>query len=133
MTGGTEEITQIMKESTNILYKVNLKNIDYSLDDKVNIRIDGLKDYIDVKNKIPKDLLVIETYEIYDEYFYCLEFVYNNCKDTLNKIGDKNYITEIQDLSTKMYTISVKTQSFSNNYKFTTETESIYNENKKYF
>lgn len=133
MSGGIEEISQFATESTNIVYKIDKDNIDYSLDDQVDIRVDGLKDYIDVKNKIPKDILLPEVYDIYDGYFHCLEYVYNNCKGMLNRIKDKSFLKEIQDLSNEMYTIAVKIQSFVNNYKCLPETESIYEENEKIF
>lgn len=133
MSGGIEEITEIATESTNIVYEIDKDNIDYSLDDQVDIRVEGLKDYIDFKNKIPKDLLIPEVIDIYDGYFNCLDYVYNNCKSMLNRIKDKEFPKEIQDLSNEMYTIAVKIQSFVNNYKCLSETDAIYEENEKYF
>lgn len=131
MRGGLEQINTILNKAIEIVQKTDFNNIDYSLDDNLNIYVEKLEDYIKLKNDIPKDILITDDkiYETYDSYFQALEFVNSNFINVLNNIKN-NHIkeTEINQISLSLETISVNMTSMAYNYNFDVKTKQIYKE-----
>ena len=132
MTSGIENITTILNKSTSVLNTINKSNIDYSADDQVNIYVKKLYTYIDLKNKISKDMIVSELHNSYELYFSVLEFVDENFFDFLNNITDPEFINSIPTQSSNMLEIATDVNSLANNYSFNPKTQDIYEEISKY-
>lgn len=129
---GVEEVTTIFTEGTNIIYKIDINNIDYSLDDNLTVRVENLQEYIKLKDDFSKEMLIEEMDEIYDMYFETTEYVHLNFKEFMNRIFDKTFASEIQEISSDLYTISVKLKNIGNIYEFLPETQDIWEEIEKY-
>lgn len=52
-----------------------MDNIDYTLDDNINIDVDGLDSYISLENEITKDMIIDELSTTYDLYFKQLKYM----------------------------------------------------------
>ena len=131
MKGGLEQINTIVNKATEIVQKTDFNNIDYSLDDNLNIYVEKLEDYIKLRNDIPKDILITDDkiYETYELYFQALEFVNSNFINVLNNIRNNNINeTEINQISLGLETISVNIKSITDNYNFDVKTKQIYEE-----
>ena len=59
-------------------------------------------------------MLIEEMDEIYDMYFETTEYVHLNFKEFMNRIFDKTFASEIQEISSDLYTISVKLKNIGN-------------------
>lgn len=129
---GSEEITTIFTEGTNIIYKIDINNIDYSLDDNLTVRVENLQEYIKLKDDFSKEMLIEEMNEIYDMYFETTEYVHLNFKEFINRIFDKTFTSEIQEISSDLYSISVKLKNIGNMYEFLPESQDIWEEIEKY-
>lgn len=77
-------------------------------------------------------MLIEEMDEIYDMYFETTEYVHLNFKEFMNRIFDKTFASEIQEISSDLYTISVKLKNIGNIYEFLPETQDIWEEIEKY-
>ncbi len=131
MNGGLEQIATIANKATEIIRKTDFNNIDYSLDDSLNIYVEKLEDYIKLKDIIPKDILIADNkvYETYDLYFEVLEFINSNFTNILNHINENDIdVNEINQLSLKLETISINIKSIVDNYNFDMKTHQIYGE-----
>ncbi len=128
MSKGSEQITSICNKGIEILKKVNINKIDYSLDDNLNIHVNKLEDYIKIKDNISKEMIIEDMDETYDLYFEVLEFVNVNFIDILNNVQKGNFISQVTQMSTKLETIGLDIQSIEDNYNFGTKTREIYNE-----
>jgi len=132
MGDGLGELTTIFTEATNIIYKVDLTNIDYSLDDNLTGRVENLQEYIKLKDHISKEMLIAEIGETYDIYFEITEYMNLNFKEFLNKFLDENFTAEIQGVASKLYSISVYFDNVENMYESRPETQDIWEEIEKY-
>lgn len=123
---GADRGTEIVNKGAEIFKNVNRNEIDYSLDDQLNIYVKKLEDYINVKEKISKEMIIEELYDSYDLYFEVLEFVNENFMDVLENINNQNFISEASKMSLKMTTLGVQIQSIEDNYNFSSRTKEIY-------
>lgn len=130
MTGGLNQMTNIANQGTEIVKKASKSrnNIDYSLDDTLNIYVKTLNEYIEIKNKIPKEMVISELSNSYDLYFEALEFVSTNFVDMLNHIDDENFWNQCSELSTISHSIAADIMSVNYNYDFSEKTQEIYKE-----
>ena len=128
MTGGIEQMTLIANKGTEVIQNTDLNNIDYSADDTINIFVKKLNDYIEIKNKIPKEMIIKELAESYNLYFEILEFVNANFVDLLNKIENEEFMNKLLQLAEKSYIITADITSIEHNYKFSEKTHELYKE-----
>ncbi len=129
---GINKITEIVKKCTDIINKVDMNNIDYSLDDNINIYVKTLDDYIALENELSKDMISTELQETYDIYFSMIKYMRENYYDVLNHIKDENFIEETNDLANNMTRISNDCFSYADNHKLQAKTQDIYKEIKQY-
>lgn len=129
---GISKVTEIVKQCTNIINKVDMNNIDYSLDDNINIYVESLDDYISLENEVSKDMISTELQETYDIYFSIIKYMRENYYDMLNHIKDEKFIKETNDLTNKMTRIANDCYSYADNHKFQAKTQDIYKEIKQY-
>lgn len=129
---GINKITEIVKKCTDIINKVDMNNIDYSLDDNINIYVKTLDDYIALENELSKDMISTELQETYDIYFSMIKYMRENYYDVLNHIKDENFIEETNDLANNMTRISNDCFSYADNHKVQAKTQDIYKEIKQY-
>lgn len=129
---GINKITEIVKKCTDIINKVDMNNIDYSLDDNINIYVKTLDDYIALENELSKDMISTELRETYDIYFSMIKYMRENYYDVLNHIKDENFIEETNELADNMTRISNDCFSYADNHKLKAKTQDIYKEIKQY-
>lgn len=129
---GINKITEIVKKCTDIINKVDMNNIDYSLDDNINIYVKTLDDYIALENELSKDMISTELRETYDIYFSMIKYMRENYYDVLNHIKDENFIEETNELADNMTRISNDCFSYADNHKLEAKTQDIYKEIKQY-
>ncbi|MBS6252537.1 MAG: hypothetical protein KH434_04830 [Clostridium sp.] len=129
---GINKVTEIVKQCTNIINKVDMNDIDYSLDDNINIYVESLDDYISLENELSKDMISSELQETYDVYFSIIKYMRENYYDVLNHIKDEKFIKETNDLANKMTRIANDCYSYADNHKFQAKTQDIYKEIKQY-
>lgn len=132
MADGLDELTTIFTEGTNIIYKVDLTNIDYSLDDNLTVRVENLQEYIKLRDQFSKEMLIEEMDESYDMYFEIAEYINLNFKDFLNRFLDETFTAEIQDIASDLYTLSIKLNNIGDIYEYLPETQDIWEEIEKY-
>ena len=77
-SSGIEKVGNIAKESTDVVKKIDRKNIDYTLDDSININVEALEDYILLEDEISQDMISSELQETYTTYFKILKYVKEN-------------------------------------------------------
>ncbi|MFR3182324.1 MAG: hypothetical protein ACLTPN_01720 [Clostridia bacterium] len=109
-----------------------MNNIDYSLDDNINIYVKTLDDYIALENELSKDMISTELQETYDIYFSMIKYMRENYYDVLNHIKDENFIEKTNDLANNMTRISNDCFSYADNHKLQAKTQDIYKEIKQY-
>lgn len=131
-SSGIEKISDIATESTNIVEKIDIDNIDYTLDDNLNIDVEALDAYIAIEEKISKDMISEELAETYDLYFYILKYVRENFYDVLNNIDNEEFINEVSNLASDMTKMSNDCYSYADNHNFNPKATDIYQEIKKY-
>lgn len=131
-SSGIEKVGNIGKQCTNVMQKVDRNNIDYTLDDNININVQALEDYILLEDEISKDMISNELQESYTTYFNILKYVKENFYNVLEHINDDNFINEVGNLSTDMNKIANACFSYSDNHKFKAKTQDIYKEIKSY-
>lgn len=129
---GIEKVGNIAKESTDVVKKIDRKNIDYTLDDSININVEALEDYILLEDEISQDMISSELQETYTTYFKILKYVKENFYNVLEHINDNNFINEVNNLSTDMNKIANACFSYSDNHKFKAKTQDVYKEIKSY-
>ena len=112
-SSGIEKVGNIAKESTDVVKKIDRKNIDYTLDDSININVEALEDYILLEDEISQDMISSELQETYTTYFKILKYVKENFYNVLEHINDNNFINEVNNLSTDMNKIANACFSYS--------------------
>lgn len=131
-SSGIEKVSNIVTESTKVMKKINRENIDYTLDDNINIDVEALDAYIAIEEKISKDMISEELAETYELYFNILKFVRENFYDILNHINDDEFINEVNNLATDMTKISNACYSYADNHNFNPKATDLYQEIKQY-
>lgn len=131
-SSGIEKVGKIANQCTNVVQKVNRNNIDYTLDDSINIDVQALDAYISLEDEISKDMISTELQESYTTYFNILKYVKENFYNVLEHINDENFISDVSNLSTGMNKIANACFSYSDNHKFKSKTKDIYNDIKGY-
>ena len=129
---GIKKIGDIATESNKIVNKTNLNNIDYTLDDKLNIDVMALDSYISLENEISKDMIIEELSDTYDLYFKDIKYVRENFYDVLNHINDEQFVNNVNELATDMTKISNDFISTANNHNYNPKTQDLYEKIKKY-
>lgn len=123
---GIQRLNSIASECTNVFGKVNLDNIDYTLDDNINIEVKALDTYIDLENEITKDMIDKEMQESYDLYFSMLKYVNKNFYDVLNHIYDEEFRNKVSSIASDMKKFSTDCYSYADNHVFNKKSEEIY-------
>lgn len=131
-SSGCEKVADIANECTSVVGKIDINNIDYTLDDYINIYVENLDDYINLENEISKDMISEELAETYDLYFSTLKYVRENYCDVLNHINDEAFINETNNLASNFTQIANDCNSYGDNHKFKSKTQDIYSEIKQY-
>ncbi len=131
-SSGIEKISNIATESTKVMKKVDREDIDYTLDDNINIDVEALDAYIAIEEKISKDMIAEELRETYDLYFNILKFVRENFYNILNHINDNEFINEVNNLTSDMIKISNDCYSYADNHNFNPKATDLYQEIKQY-
>lgn len=131
-SAGINKITEIVKKCTDIINKVDMNNIDYSLDDNINIYVETLDDYISLEDELSKDMISSELGETYDLYFSIIKYMRENYYDVLNHMKDEKFIEEANDLANKMTKIANDCYSYADNHKIQAKTQDIYKEINQY-
>lgn len=132
ISSGLKKSNSIVSECTALVYKINMNNIDYTLDDNINIDVEGLDSYISLENEITKDMIIDELSTTYDLYFKQLKYMRENFYDILNRWGNEDFINEIKNLASDMIIVSNETTAVSDNYKFNPKSKDIYEKISKY-
>lgn len=123
---GIQKVGNIISESTNVVRKVNLDDIDYTLDDNINIEVKALDAYINLENEITKDMIDKKMQESYDLYFSIIKYVNKNFYDVLNHIYDNAFIDKVSSLSSDMTKVANDCYSYADNHTFNKKSEEIY-------
>lgn len=129
MSKGIQKQTNIANEAANVFTIVDRDNINESLDDNININVKGLDAYIELENKISKNMIIKELKETYDTYFETTKYVRNNFIDVLNRIDDDDFLNYLGTLSSNMIKVANDLQSVSDNYDFNPKTDKIMKDN----
>lgn len=129
---GTEKITDIVTKATNLVYKVDINNIDYTMDDQLNIQVEGLDTYIDLEKEITKDMIAEELGESYDLYFKDLKFTREKLYNYLDRITDQEFQKEVVGMSNDFTKQANGFKSYADNHKFNPKSRDIYEEIQKY-
>ena len=129
---GIEKVGNIVSQCTNVVKNVNLDNIDYSLDDNINIEVKSLDTYIDLEKDITKDMIDEEAKESYDLYFSVIKYVHSNFEDVLNHIFDEEYRNKVSSLTSDMTKLANYCYSYSDNHKYNPKTQDIYKQISEY-
>ncbi len=129
---GIKKVGSIMNQCTNILKKVNRDDIDYTLDDNVNVDVSALSSYILLEDEISKEMISDEMQDCYTKYFYILKYVKENFYDMLNNIDDDEFISNVASLGTDMNKMANDCFSYADNHKFKAKTQDIYQEISSY-
>ena len=129
MSKGIQKQTNIANEAANVFTIVDRDNINESLDDNININVKGLDAYIELENKISKNMIIKELEETYDTYFETIKYVRNNFIDVLNRIDDDDFLNYLGTLSSNMIKVANDLQSVSDNYDFNPKTDKIMKDN----
>ena len=123
---GLKKIDDISNKCTDIVRKVDINNIDYTLDDNINVDVKALGKYMSLKEEISKDMIDSEIAESYDIYFNIIEYISENFYDVLNHIKDKEFIDKIDELSSDMLKISNDCNYYMDNHNFNPKTKKIF-------
>lgn len=130
---GMNKLTSIASESSKIIGKVNINNVDYTLDDTLNISVESLDSYIALEDEISKDMILDELSATYDSYFKVLKFIRENFYNVLDHaITDTNFSNDVLDIANEMYKLSNDFEAVADNYKFSPDTQDIYKKIKEY-
>lgn len=129
---GIVKVGGIAREGTSVIYKVNIKNVDYTLDDSLNINVEALDSYINLENEISKDMIIDELSDTYDSYFTILKFARTNFYNVLDHIYEKDFPDKITNIANEMYKLSNDFTSVGDNYKFTAKSKDMFQKIKQY-
>lgn len=132
VSAGIDKISNITSQCTTVAKKVNKNNIDYTLDDNINIDVQALDAYIALENEISKDMILEELSETYDLYFNSIKYVRENFYDFLKNINNDDFINNINNLASDMNKIANDCFSLADNYKFNPKSIDIFEDIKKY-
>lgn len=132
IAGGMEKCYSITMDCVSVINKVEKGNVDYTLDDNINISIKALDTYINLENEISKDMILDELSETYDLYFKQIKYIRENFYDILNHIDDENFITDVENLAGDMMIVSNELTSVSDNYNYNPKSLDIYENISKY-
>lgn len=131
-SSGIERVGNIATQCTNVVRKVDLTDIDYTLDDNINIDVQSLERYIALEDEISKDMIAEELAETYDLYFNILKYVNENFYNVLNRINDDEFIDNVNSLASDMTKISNDCYAYSDNHNLNPKTVDLYEEINKY-
>lgn len=131
-SSGIKKVGDITNKCTAVTRKVNRNNIDYTLDDSINIDVKTLDTYIALENEISKDMILNELSETYDLYFSIIKYVRENFYDVLNHINDDDFISNVNKLASDMTKISNDCFSLADNHNFNPQFIDLYEKIKKY-
>ena len=131
-SSGIEKVGNIAQQCTNVVQKIDRDDIDYTLDDSINIDVQALGNYILLEDEISKDMISNELQESYTTYFNILKYVKENFSNVLEHIEDDDFISHVSSLSTDMNKISNDCFSYADNHKFKSKTQDIYKDIKGY-
>ena len=109
-----------------------MTDIDYTLDDNINIDVQSLEKYIALEDEISKDMIAEELAETYDLYFNILKYVNENFYNVLNHINDDEFIDNVNNLASDMTKISNDCYAYSDNHNLNPKTVDLYEEINKY-
>lgn len=132
ISSGMEKCYSITMECVSVINKVEKGNVDYTLDDNINISIKALDTYINLENEISKDMILDELSETYDLYFKQIKYIRENFYDILNHIDDENFTTDVENLAGDMIIVANELTSVSDNYNYNPKSLDIYKEISKY-
>lgn len=132
ITSGMEKCHSITMDCVSVINKVERGNIDYTLDDNINISIKALDTYINLENEISKNMILDELSTTYDLYFKQIKYMRENFFDILNHIDDDNFTTDVENLAGDMIIVANETTSVSDNYNFNPKSLDIYEKISKY-
>lgn len=124
--GGIKQSDNIVTKAASIIKNINTNNIDYTLDDTLNIYVGKLKDYISIESSIPKDIIIPELHEVYQTYFDSLKFVNDNFYNFLNNITNKEFTSRLPSVTGDCINMAVILESVRYNYNFLPQTIDIY-------
>ena len=131
-SSGIEKVGNIAQQCTNVVQKIDRDDIDYTLDDSINIDVQALGNYILLEDEISKDMVSNELQECYTTYFNILKYVKENFSNVLEHIEDDDFISHVSSLSIDMNKISNDCFSYADNHKFKSKTQDIYKDIKGY-
>lgn len=131
-SSGIEKVGDIASQCTDVVRKVDVTDIDYTLDDNINIDVQALEKYIALENEISKDMIAEELAETYDLYFNILKYVNENFYNVLNHINDDDFIDNVNSLATDMTKISNDCYAYADNHNLNPKTVDLYEEISKY-
>lgn len=131
-SSGMKKVGDITNKCTSVTRKVDMNNIDYTLDDSINIDVQALDTYIALENEISKDMILNELSGTYDLYFSCIKYVKENFYDVLNHLNDDEFINDVNKLASDMTKISNDCFSLADNHKFNPKFIDLYEQIKKY-
>lgn len=129
---GFQRLNNIANQCTNIMKSVDRDNIDYTLDDNVNLDVLALSNYILLEDEISSDMISDELRDCYTKYFYILKYVKENFYDVLDHINDAEFISNVANIGTDMNKMASDLYSYADNHKFKAKTQDIYQEIKSY-
>lgn len=129
---GLKKVDEILQQSTKIIRKVNINNMDYTLDDSLNLEVEALEKYIDLENDISSNMISEELRECYSSYFNILKYVKENFINIIEHINDTDFINHISTFATEMQKDANDFFSYADNHKFKAKTQDIYQEIQKY-
>lgn len=125
VTSGVTQMTQIANEATQIILKTNKTNIDYTADDRLNIRVEQLDDYIAIETKIKLYMLISELEDTHELYFDIMKRVRANFYDVLNNLDYISGSNEIEKLVEDTLRLAYKTQSATYNHDYMAESNKL--------
>ncbi len=129
---GIKKVEEILQKSTAVIQKVDINNIDYTLDDDINIYTEALDTYINLENEISRNMIAEELRECYDSYFDIMKYTKENFFNVLDHINDDEFINQMSNFSTEMQKDANDFFSYADNHKFKAKTQDIYQEIEKY-
>ena len=131
-TRGMEQLSEIANLTTDFINDIALQNNNVTGEENINLKVNSLKSYIALSDKITKNMIIDELSEAYDIYFKSLKFVNQNFSNISTKIGNQTFISEIYNLSTDLYNASIIFTNMSDNYINNPKTLEIYQNNFYY-
>lgn len=132
IASGMDKCATISTECAKVITKTKKGNVDYTLDDDINISVKALDPYIALENQISKDMILSELSGTYDLYFKAIKYTRENFYDVLNHINDENFISDLENLASDMVIISNELNSVSDNYNYNPRSLDIYEKISKY-